>query len=342
MSFGSRIIDPTEISSSIVADVKSDVDTGKTAVIQFLNPIYTDQLLRNVDGLAKKFGERLQVRFYGHYGKTFDASVLKHLPHVSNLAIDSLSHIANEETITQLDGLRRLSFGVFEHQDKNVLSKFPLEKLKELTVLENRKRSFDLHSLTRASALETLYLEGHTRNISSIAQLPGLRRLTLRSIASKQSLAFLNSASELRELKIILGGRTSVAELDISKLQVLQLVRIQGLVDLGPLSRFSHLKALCIDDQPRITDVTLDGLQLQRLTLSNCKLLEKISGLDRQSMLEELFVVRTKLPVEEYLNAPWAISLRSLGLLNSSSTWNRKTADIVKTRGQAVYGSGWF
>ena len=95
----SRITDPLKVSSKGVEKIFS---LGWSPTIQFSEPTYNEKLLKSVNKLCKKFGDKLEVRFYGHYSSTFDCAVLKHLPDVEWLSIDCLTKIDNIEKISVL------------------------------------------------------------------------------------------------------------------------------------------------------------------------------------------------------------------------------------------------
>ena len=78
---------------------------------------YTPSLLAAVGLLAARFGDLLEVRFYGHQQGSFNCATLEKLPAVTNLSIDCLPRASNVEALAQLTNLRRLSLGIEELSD---------------------------------------------------------------------------------------------------------------------------------------------------------------------------------------------------------------------------------
>ncbi len=99
----------------------SALSRGSNAVLQFYAPPYPDDLLIEINRLCAVHGERLQVRFYGHYQDAFDFEVLATVPKVVNLATDCLQRAVNVQALGQLRSLRRLSFDFFDYSDRNFL-----------------------------------------------------------------------------------------------------------------------------------------------------------------------------------------------------------------------------
>jgi len=90
-----------------------------------------------------------------------------------------------------------------------------------------------------------------------------------------------------------LGSRSSIAEFTHPGLRKLSIVWVRELEELGPLRRFPNLEDLAIEDQLRLTVLDVDGLNLRRLTVANCKRLKQIAGLEGQTRLEHLSVPAT-------------------------------------------------
>jgi hypothetical protein len=341
MRFGQRFTDILEFSAPVVAQIRTDISNGLVSVFQFSKPVYSVATLARLDELTQYFGDQLQVRFYGHYGTSFNANLLKTLPSVQNLALDSLTHILNLDSVSELPNLKILIFGVYDFDDANFLDKLPLTHLKRLMLMENKKRNFDLRPLEKALNLEELFVQGHSKNIDAISQIDSLNQLVLSSCNAKTSLAFVRHIERLLTLQLILGGRSDIREVESQSLEQLEIVQVKGLHNLNDLSRFVKLSALRVEDQIRIESLDVSALSLRRLTISNCKKLSRVFGLDRQHRLEELFIAKTAIPVEDLFESTWPQTLRCLGLFGTSAEWNRSMADRSKQRGYSVYGSGW-
>jgi hypothetical protein len=325
-----RINNPTSVSRR---EIDAILARGWRPTIQFVEAGAPPRLLRDVNDLARHYGDRLEVRFYGLYGEVFDAAILAHLPDVQHLSVDCLTHIRNARRIGELARLKKLSFGVFRDEDAAILEAFPLEQLTELTLGDNLRKNLDLAPLARARNLTDLRVEGHTRGLPVIAGLPHLTRLFLNGIAKRQDLAFLSAAPALRELSLILGGRPSLDEFSHPGLTDLSVIRVQGLATLGDLARFPSLQSLVVEDQIRLASLDLAGASLERLVLMNCKTLASVPGLDAQLRLRELRVARTALDLDALLARDWPATMRVLGLYSGSAKWNAAARAALDARG---------
>ncbi len=331
-----RINDPSNIDRNAVRAI---IEAGRTPTIQFSKPGYSPELLRKVNDACGEFGETLEVRFYGHYGGQFDAGVLAHIPDASWLSVDCLTEIVNERQIAKLSSLKRLSFGVYKFDDPKFLEQLDVGKLDRLALVENAKRNLDLSPLRNANALETLFLNGFTRNIESIAGLSKLARLTLSGIAKNQNLRFVGAIPNLRSFALILGGRQSIDEIVHPRLEELSVVRVRGLERLGAIGRFPSLRELTVEDQLQVRSIDVSGSSLRKLVLINCKNLEEVQGLEYLSDLIEFRTSRTKLDLESLLERHWPSSLEVLGLYSSSQKWNDATRATLNRRGFREFAS---
>ncbi|MBL0371188.1 hypothetical protein JJB09_04030 [Rhizobium sp. KVB221] len=328
-----RVTDPETLSPREVADV---CDKDGQLVVQFSkSEAYTPALLETLNEACRLVGERLQVRFYGHYGARFDAAFLRFLPETRNLAVDCLSWIDNEDEIGRLPKLKYLSFGVFELDRPDFLTTIDLGHLERLFLSENRKRNFDLSSLARCKSLDQLFINGHSKGIHAIEGLPRLRWLTLSAFAKKQRLDFIDAILPLKELTLILGGRDDIDDLSSKSVEILKIVRVRGLATMGDLSRFPALSTLHIEDQLRLTELGLNRANLERLWLINCKNLAALPGLDAQNQLREFRASRVALDLDALRDRNWPSTTQSVALYSGSNKWNDEARDILAKRNLA-------
>ncbi len=331
-----RITDPSKVDRGAL---KAIMDEGQTPTIQFSKLGYSPELLRKVNDVCGEFGDSLEVRFYGHYGDQFDAGVLTHIPNASWLSVDCLTEIVNERQIAKLPSLKRLSFGVYRFDDPAFLEQLDIGKLDELALVENAKRNLDLSPLRNAKSLETLFLNGFTKNIEALAGLPKLAHLTLSAIPKTQSLRFVGAIPGLRSLALILGGRQSIDEIVHPHLEELSVVRVRALDGLGDLGRFPNLRDLTVEDQLQLHSLDVSGPSLRKLVLMNCKNLEEIRGLEHLYDLIEFRTARTKLDLEYLLERQWPPSLKVLGLYSGRQKWNDATRATLTARGFGEFAS---
>lgn len=265
------------------------IASGRTPVVQFDRPADAATMAR-VNDYCIAFGPQLQIRFFGFQGLEFDTAVLRALPDVANLSIDTIRAISDFGAIADLSRLTRLRFGVHEHPDGRFLEQLELERFTHLSLAENKRRNFDLSTLAAATRLEQIFIQGHWRGVEAIATLPLLSDVSLSGFPKRQDLAFLNRLTSLRSLHLILGSRETIAEFRHPRLRTLKIVWVRQLQELGPLQRFPDLTELALEDQLKITKLDVTGLRLRRLRVDNCKNLKSIIGLDGAAGLEQLSV----------------------------------------------------
>lgn len=335
-----RLQDPKILSP---IEIAKECETRGRLIVQFSRPeAYTPAILASLNEACGLVKDRLQVRFYGHYGGRFDAMTLRQLPETRNLAVDCLTAIDNEEEIGGLLNLKSLDLGVFDLDRPDILSTIKLHNLERLSLSENRKRNIDLSPLADCELLDSLLIQGHSRGIERLEGVSRLRTLTLWGYAKKHALNFLNGIATLKELKLIMGGRADLDELSNKSLEVLQVLRVQGLVTIGDLSLLPALVALRIEDQPQLKQLNLTGASLKRLALSNCKNLVELPGLERQDNLREFSASGVALDLDHLRDREWPSATRSVRLFSGKNKWNDDAAARLTARNLNERGDLWL
>lgn len=316
------------------AQIAAALAKGDSPIVQFSGPGYSSKLLSEINAACDEFGAGLEVRFYGHYGVAFDASCLTHLPHVASLSIDCLTSATNLNALFGLSRLRRLSLGVFDLGQPGILADLPLETLEALYLCETRRADVDLSPLIRARSLRRLHVSGHIRGFDTLAGLSAVADLTLRSIPKKQSLAIISHMRGLRNLLIILGGRTNIDEITHTELTRLDVVWVRGLSSLGTTARFPALRHLRVEDQLQLQSIDLATTSpaLRRLSIFNCKNLRSLGELTEQRELIELRIGRTALDFEALLKSGLPDSLQCVAFY----TGRKKVDDPMRRRLDAL------
>lgn len=325
------IENPTSISLEMVAEKLSLL---KRFRVQFSDAsYYSPRLLRSLNDICIQSPEAFQVRFYGHFRTGFDAAVLSDIPDVKSLAIDCMRSIHNEDAIPHLREISSLHFAVFDFERRDFLRNLAVLPLTSLMLGETRKRRLDLSPLSDFVSVQRLFIEGHGDGIDAVGTLPNLRKITLRSIAKNLSLAFLKSAPSLQHLSLVLGGRADIKELASETISELQIVRVLGLQGLGDLSRLPSLRHLWLEDQAKIDQINLSGVQLAHFSAWNCKTLEALYGLELQDKLREFQVGRVALDLDKLRDWRWPDSVSTVRLFSGSRRWNEITASELSLRG---------
>ncbi len=296
-----RIQNPASTSAVEIASLLESV--AEVVVLQFSkSSAYDEKILNRVNAMCERFGSRLNVRFYGHYGSEFDCQTLRHLPLVRSLNIDCLMEVKHLDHLDELDFLEEFAFGVFRADVPRLLESRALTKLRKLVLAGTHKNNIDLAPLASYVRLEELFVNGHTRHIDSIGTLPKLHTLSLSGIAKKTPVSFLRSIASLKALTYTLGGRPDVDDLAHDGLERLEILRVLGLSEIN-LALFPKLERLTVEDQLRLNELDIRPLRrLQRLSVFNCKKLTRLVGIDSAESLESLRIGRTDIALNEVLD----------------------------------------
>lgn len=327
---GSEEINPARIAKHIEA--------GERVIVQYSKNNYSAQQLATLNQLAMKFGRSFEIRFYGHYSDVFDASVLQLIPDAQCVSIDCLMDASNLEALSNIRNPVELSLGVFELKDPDVLSYCHLPSLKVLSLGDTRKCNIDFRHLSTCVELERFHTTGHTKNISIVCDLPLLRDLSLSSIKKKDDIDFVSCIPTLKSLRLILGGRTSIAQLTSTQLQSLEVIRVQGLEDVGDLGRFENLERLLIEDQIRLPGIKVGpNSRLMDIKIINCKTLETIAGIDDLKMLSSLRVYKTAIDYDKFVAGSMPTNLETLAFYTGKSKRDSEIRSDLEKRGFLEY-----
>lgn len=255
--------------------------------------------LERVDAMCARWGDQLNVRFYGHYKDGFDASILARLPNIRSLTVNSLHEVHNPEAIAQVTGLTRLHIGIYELKDRDFLAKLPLAQLTEFTLEETETKALDLAPLARGTRLKLLRIFGHKKNIAALAALTDLEEFAFNPNKATD-LSFLNAMTGLRALKFVLGGTDAVGDVSLPHLEDLAFTMVRGLTDIGDLARFPALRRFFVQDQKQLTGLRIarDLPDLRHMWIYNCPVLADIPGLRHATHLTSLRAVKTAIALK--------------------------------------------
>jgi hypothetical protein len=295
-----RIQDPSSINEQAVAKLLAT--STHTVVLQFSKESSYDQaLLGEVNNLCQKFGKRVNVRFFAHYGSRFNCDHLQHIPDVRSLNLDCLAGIENISYLEPLLYLEEFAFGVFESEIPNLLTIPSLKAVSKLILAETRKNNIDLSPLETYENLNVLFLNAQRLNIETLSQTHSIYKLSLSSIERRQSLQFIRDMKNLSSLTLMLGGRENLTELGSSVIKHLAVLRVRGLSDLN-LRLFPNLQELIVEDQPQLRHIDLGHApNLRWLSVWNCKHLSELSGIENLGSLEYVFLGKTAIDPDRIL-----------------------------------------
>lgn len=328
-----RIHNPKSIDEEMIAAL---ISSGtKEVVIQFSEEAdYSPSLLDAINTACRRFGSRITVRFYGHYGNGggFKCAWLRYLSDVRSLILDCLTNIEDANRIADLEHLDAFGFGVFESDIPDLLRYPSLARVHKLVLATTRKNNIDLAPLGAYQRLETLLLNNHARNIATLGDLTSIQRLWLSQIAKSVSLRFVGRMEGLRSLTLLLGGRTSTDELAHPKLSHLEVLRVRGLAEID-LSAFPQLQVLRIEDQLQLRSLELNtGTLIRWLSIWNCKNLSNLLGLSQAVALNSLSLGKTALEPDSVLdNAP--SSLKCLVISGFGRRRNEELENRIRSKG---------
>jgi hypothetical protein len=282
--------------------IRAAIAGGQQVLVQFNTLGEPGPLLADLDALAATCGTALTIRIYGYDPRVFDTRILRALPHVASLSIDCHRNALYLETLGELRHLKRLSLGVYELAQADILQLDNLRGLEYLHLGESARNNIDLAPLRHYAHLASLAIEGHSQHIDTLAGLPVLHDLSLYRIKNTVPLDFISEMARLDRLLLQLGGRASIADIDAPLLRKLEVIRVRGLEAVGDIGRFPLLRALWVEDQIKLRQVALGpNPALERLDLHTCKTLDSLPGLAALPALRQLSASETMLDIDALL-----------------------------------------
>jgi len=313
--------------------IKQDLRDGNQVIVQFSHPDYYGSILEEVDELCERLDENFGVRFYGHYSLSFDGLTLLRIPHVKMLHLNSLVQAHNTETLSTLEHLNSLNLGIYELENSELLGIDSLRSLRDLVIMSDKK-ILNLQYFKHFDHLEHLHVGGKVKNLDAIGNLEGLNYLVLHSI-SKLPLHFINRLKRLKHLRILLGGREHIQDIEENDIDNLEICRVRGFHDLSNITRFRALTSLKIEDQAQLRDIDFDrGMEgLKELTISNCKGLSHLSGMERLPSLSKLRIFKTAIDFDSFIQQKLPGTLSEFEFTTSKSKVDQEIQDSLSKRG---------
>ena len=316
--YSGRIQNPPRLDE---AEVREGLRNARLLTIQFSEAkAYAGDILKDVDHLCRVFDDRLCIRFYGHYGSTFDMRVLRRIPHVKSLLVDCLTQVDNVEVLSELEHLRGLTLGIFALNKPDILASANLTGLRKLIVVDARKNTIDLAPVGDMAGLTDLNVCGHSRNIDAVGRLQNLQSLSL-NIGRQVGLEFVNHLKALRHLKLILGGRDNIDELTGEAIETLEIIRVRGFSRFDHLPQWRSLKRLFVEDQIQLPSLRFSVAMehLEYLRVLNCKTLAALNDLGALPKLCHLRVYGTAVDFDDLCRQGLPKSLRQLAFFTGKT-----------------------
>jgi protein phosphatase 1 regulatory subunit 7 len=326
-----RINDPETIDLEYI---DKELRNTKHVIVQFSKPIYSEKQISQLDNLCATYDDNFGVRFYGHYSTSFDFKILRKIPNVRCLYVDCLTYANNIQVLTELTQLKKLSLGVFELTDYEILKSENLQKLTELILTETRSKALNLDYLRYYKDLKFLIIGEHTKNIEAIGELSNLEYLSFNSI-KKTPVPFVNKLKNLKTLKFILGGRENILEIEDNEIETLEIVWVRGFNNISNISNFKNLRNLLIEDNIQLPKIQFDKLlpNLEDVKILNCKTLHTLTGLEYLTSLRQLRIYKTNLDFENVLNQKLPATLKTFAFYTTKKKVDENIKMILKERG---------
>ncbi|MEK3748274.1 hypothetical protein NYE25_08520 [Paenibacillus sp. FSL E2-8871] len=304
--------------------IERDLHDGNQVIIQFSHPDFYGSILEEVDELCARWNEDFGVRFYAHYSLSFDCHTLLRIPHVKMLHLDSLTQAHNTEALAKLDHLRSLSIGIYELENSEILGIDTLHSLNKLNIISDKK-TLNLQYFREFSDLEELHVGGKVKNLDAIGYLENLNYLALHSI-SKLPLHCINRLRKLEHLRILLGGREHIHEIEENTIENLEITRVRGFHDLTNITAFQALKRLVIEDQIQLKEISFNQEMkaLEELSIRNCKGLTRLTGMEQLPLLHTLRILKTAIDFDSFIHQKLPNSLSSVEFATFKSKADRE------------------
>lgn len=299
--------------------IEQDLRDGNQVFVQFSHPDFYGSILEEVDELCARYDENFGVRFYAHYSLSFDCHTLLRVPHVKMLNINSLANAHNTEALAKLEHLRNLHVGIYELENSDILDIETLRSLKELTIMSDKK-TLNLQHFKAYTQLEHLHVGGKVKNLDAVGELEDLNYLALHSIG-KLPFHFVNRLRKLKHLRILLGGREHIREIEENDIDDLEICRVRGFLDLSNIANFRSITRLVVEDQIQLNEIAFDREMkaLEELSISNCKGLSHVTGLKQLTSLRKLRISKTAVDFDGFIHQPLPSSLSTVEFATAKS-----------------------
>jgi len=326
-----RIDNPKTLDEKLIL---TELNNNKEVIVQYSENIYNPKSLSLLNNICEKSDENLCFRFYGYYPSCFDCSNLKYLPSVKSLFLDCLQNVSNFEEVKLLQQLKKLNIGIYNFDHKDFLSWNNLKKITYLCLVETKNNNIDLKYLEEYKDINTLFLNGHIKNINSISKLTKIKELSL-CIPSKSSIDFINNLTELRKLKFILGGRNNLDEINNYSVEHLEIIRVKGFSSFKNISMFKNLRTLLIEDQIQLESIIFENeiISLSDIKIINCKTLNKIDGLSHLKNLNQIRIYKTNIDFNTFINQKLPDSLKILAFYTTKKQLDKEIKKKISEMG---------
>lgn len=313
--------------------IKQDLRDDNQVIVQFSHPDVYNSLLDEVDELCAQFDENFGVRFYGYHSLSFDGRTLLRIPHVKMLHLNSLIQAHNTKTLNTLEHLSSLNLEIYELENSDILGLESLRSLRDLVIISNKKL-LNLQYFNEFSHLEQLHVVGKVKNLDAIGHLEGLNYLALHSI-SNLPLYFINRLKKLKYLRILLGGREHIHEIEENEIDHLEICRVRGFHDLSNITKFRALTSLVVEDQVQLQEIGFNREMkaLEELTISNCKGLNRLSGMERLTSLRKLRISKTAIDFDSFIGKKLPSTLSELEFMTSKNKVDQNIQDCLSKLG---------
>jgi internalin A len=243
---------------------------AEVTTIQFCTPLSERELVR----LAAFMREYPSLGLYV-YAQTSEPPVpdlefLRHFSFLRSLGI-------GRWTVTNFEGLRHLRPSNLTH----------------LSINEVLRGRIPLAAVAPFTNLESLSIDGPSKDFGALTALQNLRSVHLRSL-KVPTLRPLAALPRLREVTLTLGGTTALDELaNVAALDSLELTMIRGLSDLSALAEIRSLELLRLRALKHVTALpSLRRLErLREVHLDQLRALRDVRGIADAPALETFSAV---------------------------------------------------
>jgi hypothetical protein len=281
----------------------------------------------------------VELRVYGHYSIECDLRFARLLTNVRRFAADCLTRATGVEAIAEIPELESLSLGIFELTDFALLERLS-PGLATLRLSATRSKRPSLAPLRKFRSLRVLYLEGHTKDIDVLSDLPELEDVTLRSITTPD-LRYLAPLPKLWSLDVKLGGIRVFAGIEGKEsIKYLELWQVRELSNADVVATLSGLQNLFLQSLPHVASLPglIHSTALRRIVVDSLKGFHDFTALETAPALEEFALLagdrqtpRQLLPV---LNNP---RVRKVSAFFGSDRKNHEFSHLREGHGKAEF-----